>query len=237
MNSLRMTLTPSATGRRNLLLRDADESDLRRQGFQLVTLGLGDRLVHVGDVPTHAYFPIEGVISIVSSTDRGQSVEVAAVGREGLAASAAVAAAEPSPVDLVVQVAGAAFRLDGDRFRARIEESPVFRDRWLTFINRLMGQMAQSAACNRFHSGRRRLARWLLTVADRAETETIPLTHEFAAALVGGDRPRVSVALRALRERQLVDHRRGQLTIVDRDGLSEASCECYERVRTVAPVG
>jgi CRP-like cAMP-binding protein len=214
---------------RNLLL-DADEPDLRRQGFELISLALGERLVHLGDVPTHAYFPVEGVISIVSSTERGQSVEIAAVGREGMAASISAVLSGYSHVDLMVQVPGTAFRLDGARMRAHIEQSSLFRHRWLAHIHMLVAQMAQSAVCNRYHSGQRRLARWLLTVADRAGTDTIPLTHEFAAALVGGDRPRVSVALRALRERRLVEHRRGQLRIVDREGLINVSCECYLRL-------
>jgi hypothetical protein len=77
-----------------------------------------------------------------------------------------------------------------------------------------------------------RLARWLLTVSDRAETDTIPLTHEFAAILVGGDRPRVSLALRSLRDRHLVEQRRGQLRILDRAGLTKAACACYLRVAT-----
>ena len=223
-----MTREPSRPVGRNSLLRGADDSALGQQGFRLISLALGDRLVRAGELATHAYFPVEGVISIVSSTDRGQTVEVAAVGSEGLASPGL---SGPSPVDLVVQVPGSAFKLHNARLRARIEESSDFRDRWLSYVDMLVAQIAQSAVCNRFHSAQPRLARWLLTVADRAGTETIPLTHEFAATLVGGDRPRVSVALRALRERELIDYRRGQLRIIDRPELSGVSCECYGRVK------
>ena len=162
--------------------------------------------------------------------DRGQTVEVAAIGREGLADSIGAAASGALVVDLVVQVPGVAFRLEAARLRALIEERSVFRERWLQYLHMLASQMAQSAVCNRYHSGQRRLARWLLTVADRAGIDTIPLTHEMAATFVGGDRPRVSLALRALRERRLVEHRRGQLRIVNRKGLLKMSCECYRRV-------
>jgi CRP-like cAMP-binding protein len=209
------------------------------RGLTPVPLNLGDRLVHVGDVPSHAYFPIEGVISIVSTTDRGESVEVAAVGREGLAGGIAAGVPAQSPFDLVVQVPGAALRLDGVRLWQHIDQSADFRLRWLRHLHMLMMQIAQTAVCNRYHASTRRLARWLLTIADRAGRETIPLTHEFAAMMVGGNRPRVSVAMRSLRERHLVMHRRGQLTILDRQGLTDAACECYLRVATVhsEPVG
>jgi CRP-like cAMP-binding protein len=218
----------------NVVLGTATELELGRQGFERISLDVGARLVQLGDISTHVYFPVEGVISIVSSTDRGQSVEVAAVGREGVAGGLGAAVSERSPVDLIVQVPGIAFRLDSRALRTRIDQSSPFRTRWLEHLHTLVAQIAQTAVCNRYHTAPRRLARWLLTVADRAETETIPLTHEFAAILVGGDRPRVSVALRSLRERRLVEHRRGQLRILDRQGLTRAACECYLRIATAS---
>jgi CRP-like cAMP-binding protein len=222
----------SAQGRHNLLLGRISEPELRRQGFERITLKLGDTLVHVGAIPTHAYFPVTGVISIVSSTDRGQSVEVAAVGREGMAAVVGAMVSEQSPVDLIVQVPGAAYQLHGTQLRARLDQSSAFRQRWMEYLHLLVAEIAQTAVCNRYHTAQRRLARWLLTVSDRAETDTVPLTHEFAAILVGGDRPRVSMALRSLRDRHLVEHRRGQLRILDRGGLTKAACACYLRTVT-----
>jgi CRP-like cAMP-binding protein len=222
----------STQAQHNLLLGRLSESEVRRQGFGRIPLELGDRLVRVGDVPTHAYFPVAGVISVVSSTERGQSVEVAAVGREGIAAEVGAVVAEQSPVDLIVQVPGTAYTLAGAQLRARIEQSSAFRQRWMEYLHMLVAQIAQTAVCNRYHTAQRRLARWLLTVSDRAETDTIPLTHEFAAILVGGDRPRVTLALRSLRDRHLVEQRRGQLRILDRAGLTKAACACYLRVVT-----
>lgn len=223
-------LKPRTPRRCNSLVGSTSESMLARQGFERMTLALGERLVRFGEVPTYVYFPIESVISIVSSTDAGQSVEVAAVGNEGIAARVGAAASGASPVDLLVQVEGSAFRLDGRRLRDRIERSPTFRRRWIEYLDTLVAQIAQTAVCNRYHTAPRRLARWLLTVADRARADTIPLTHEFAAILVGGDRPRVSFALRQLRDRHLVEHRRGRVTILDRARLTAFSCECYLRL-------
>ena len=213
---------------RNLLVGDIrDDAELRRRGFQRVSLTLGEKLVQIGDVPAHVYFPLRGVISILSSTHQGQTVEVAAVGREGLAAGIVTAVSSQSPVELLVQVAGVALRMDAVTIREHIEQSPAFRQRWLEYLPILLAQMAQSAVCNRYHAVQRRLARWLLTVADRAECDVIPMKHEFAAAMIGGDRPRVSFALRELRERRLVECHRGGLKILDREGLRQVACECY----------
>ena len=229
-----MQTSPPVT-RHNLLLGEpGSRSQLHLEGLERITLGLADRLVRVGNVPTHAYFPLEGVISIISSTTDGDTVEVASVGREGLAAGISCALYAHSPVDLLVQVPGVALRLDADRLRQQIERHSAFRRRWLEYLHMLITQMAQTAVCNRYHPAVCRLARWLLTVADRAETDTIPLTHEFASTMVGGNRPRVSMAMRNLRERRLIEHRRGRVTIVDRPGLTNAACECYLRVATIA---
>ena len=198
--------------------------------FEEVDLVLGRRLVRAGDIPAHAYFPINGVISVVSTTAGGNTVEVAAVGKEGLVPGLAAARALPSPFDLLVQVPGKAVRIERARLFEHIERSPKFRQRWLDYMHLLIIQIAQSAVCNRYHPARRRLARWLLTVADRAQSETIPLTHEFAATMLGGDRPRVTLAMRALRSRRLVHQHRGELTILNRTGLISAACECYARV-------
>jgi CRP-like cAMP-binding protein len=221
---------------RNLLVSDiGDDAELQRRGFERVPLILGATLVQLGEVPAHAYFPLRGVISLLSSTNQGQTVEVAAVGREGVAAGLVATVSAASPVDLIVQVEGVALRLDSTRLRDHIEQSPVFRQRWLEYLQALITQITQSAVCNRYHAVPRRFARWVLTVADRAETDLIPMKHEFAAAMIGGDRPRVSYALRDLRERGLVECQRGRLRIIDRKGLTGAACECYAPQTSAQP--
>jgi CRP-like cAMP-binding protein len=223
----------SAGSPKSNLLLAAMMSDGSDAELEEVPLVLGEHLVRVGDIPAYAYFPLIGVISVVSTTPQGDTVEVAAVGKEGLAGGLAAARALPSPFDLLVQVPGKAVRMEREPLIRRIDQSARFRQRWLDYLHDLMVQIAQSAVCNRYHQAPRRLARWLLTVADRAQSETIPMTHEFAATMVGGDRPRVTMAVRALRSRRLVHQERGELTILDRAGLINVACDCYSRVNAV----
>jgi CRP-like cAMP-binding protein len=136
-----------------------------------------------------------------------------------------------SPFRLLVQVPGSAFRIDSGALLEYVNSTPAFRQRLLRYMNVVVGQITQSAVCNRYHNGQRRLARWLLAVSDRAESDIIPVTHEFAANMVGDLRPRVTAAIRALRNRGLIRHRRAEITILDREGLTRAACECYTTVR------
>jgi CRP-like cAMP-binding protein len=213
----------------NLILRATDENPaLARIGFEVVELLLGDQLVELGSMMTRAYFPISGVISLLSSTPAGDTVEVAAIGREGVAASPFVAGLAPSPFHLVVQVEGTALRIDHRRLVAYLDEQPDMRERLLRFLHTLIGQISQSAVCNRFHTTRQRLARWLLFVADRAQRDTVPMTHEVAALMVGGTRPRVTAAIQGLRRRGFIQYRRGEVSILDREGLAHVSCDCYD---------
>jgi CRP-like cAMP-binding protein len=226
--------SPAGSANGNLLLSALTRAVDADGELDEIALVLGERLLHVGDIPRYAYFPLTGVISVVATTERGDSVEVAAIGREGLAAGLAAARALPSSFDLLVQVPGTAVRITHKRLFRLIEGSARFRRAWLDYLHVVMAQMAQSAVCNRYHPASRRLARWLLAVSDRANTDTIPLTHEFAATMVGGDRPRMTTAMRALRSRGFVQQHRGELTILNRPGLSAFSCECYSRVRAVS---
>jgi len=191
--------------------------------FERVELPSGRRLVAFGEVGRYAYFPLEGVISFVSVTRTGHTVEVAAVGKEGVAGAWATAAASPSPFDLIVQVPGSAIRVQ----RAGLMDL-FAQPRTLRFFHLLIGEIAQSAVCNRYHSGTRRLVKWLLMVADRANSDTIPLTHQFAAFMLGAGRPRVTAAMNQLRRRGFVGYQRGQVTLIDRPALVRQSCDCYE---------
>jgi CRP-like cAMP-binding protein len=217
------------TNATNLILRATDENRaLARLGFEVVELSPGEKLVELGSMMTRAYFPVSGVISLLSSTPAGHTVEVAAIGREGVAASPFVGGLAPSPFHVVVQVEGTALRIDHRRLVAYLDEQPEMRERLLRFVHTLVGQISQSAVCNRFHTTRQRLARWLLFVADRARRDTVPMTHEAAARMVGGTRPRVTAAIQGLRRRGFIQYRRGEVSILDREGLARTSCDCYE---------
>ena len=220
-----------AAGHNRLLCAEGDRLDQLRAALEPVTLEAGHTLVDLNDVASHVYFPNNGVISLLSATERGDSVEVAAIGREGVAALTAMLGDGRSPFRLLVQVPGSAFRVESSALLDYVQSTPAFRERLLRYLNVVVGQITQSAVCNRYHKGQRRLARWLLAVSDRAESDVIPVTHEFAANMVGDLRPRVTAAIRALRDRRLIRHRRAEITILDREGLAQVACECYTTVQ------
>jgi CRP-like cAMP-binding protein len=178
-----------------------------------------------------AYFPLSGMVSLVISSKEGQTVEIGAVGNEGMLGSQLVLGAQSSQVEAIVQVTG-----DGLRMRREDLEREVRRDGGLRraaqrFAQALSNQIAQSVLCNRVHSVEERLCRWFLMTHDRAGADEIILTQQFVAQMLGVRRPSVTVAVGMLQKAGLITYSRGRLGIVDRQGLEAGACECYETVR------
>jgi CRP-like cAMP-binding protein len=186
------------------------------------------------------YFLESGIVALVASTDSGASVEVAVVGREGVAGIADALGRQPLPYQLIVQLPGTAHRVRKNIVRDHIMSCSALHELLMDDSQRLMHQLAQSALCNRFHTGVQRLSRWLLATADRAETSRFELTHEFVARMVGAPRSVVSEAAAALRSKGIIDYRRGVLTIRQPKRLQGMSCECFQALPTMSaddPVG
>jgi CRP-like cAMP-binding protein len=180
------------------------------------------------------YFVESGIISLVASTRSGSSVEVALVGREGVAGVADALGHAPMPYRLVVQLPGLAYRAPKDLIREHVLSCSALHALLMDYSQRVMHQLAQSALCNRFHTSVQRLARWLLLTADRAGTNRFELTHEFAAQMVGAPRSAVSEAASTLRKKGIIDYRRGVLTIRNAKRLQKVACECYESFSSAA---
>jgi CRP-like cAMP-binding protein len=180
------------------------------------------------------YFIESGVVSLVASTRSGSTVEVAVVGREGVAGIADALGRHPLPYGLVVQLAGLAYRVPKDVIRAHILTCTALHAILMDYSQGVMHQLAQSALCNRFHSSVQRLARWLLLTAERADTNRFELTHEFVAQMVGAPRSAVSESFSALRDMRIIDYRRGLLTIRSRSRLRRLACECVDAVSPLA---
>lgn len=176
------------------------------------------------------YFVDSGIVSLVAGTRNGSSVEVALVGREGVAGIADALGQQPLPYQLVVQLPGLAYRVPKGIIRDHILSCSGFHELLMDYSQRVMHQLAQSAVCNRFHTSVQRLARWLLLTAERAGTSRFELTHEFAAQMVGAPRSAVSEAAAALRSKGIIDYRRGVLTIRNAKRLEKMACECFEAV-------
>jgi CRP-like cAMP-binding protein len=177
-----------------------------------------------------AYFVESGIVSLVASTQAGHSVEVAVIGREGVAGIADALGNEPLPYGLLVQLPGLAYRTPRSVIRHHIFVCDTLHALLMTCAQHTMHQLAQSALCNRFHTSVQRLARWLLLTAERADTTRFELTHEFVSQMVGAPRPVVSESAGVLRDKGIIDYRRGVLTIRNPKRLRKMACECVDAI-------
>ena len=217
-------------GNRVLAGLPRDDFDRLRPHLEPFEVQAGDVLAHAGDAIDHLYFLQTGMLSMVASTAAGSTVEVAFVGNEGMAGAVALLGARTLPYGLIAQLPGRGWRAHVEAVR----EELLAGNQMLAFLHHyvqvLLAQITQAAICNRFHSPRERLSRWLAHTFDRAGTDAIPMTHEFIATMIGGARSLVTQASNELRELGVIDYRRGRLQLLDVRGLREQACECYATV-------
>lgn len=199
--------------------------------LELVRLVPGRILCHAGEPARHAYFPKGGMICLLSTTESGRTVEVAMIGSEGMAGAPIILRSEVAPYQVMVQLAGNALRVGAAPLRAEFDRGGRLQHLLLRYTHALFTQVAQSAACNRFHTVEQRLCRWLLVSRDRVQTDTIRLTQEFLSQMLGVPRSSVTAVAVALQQRGLITYGRGRIVILDRPRMEAASCECYRVVR------
>ena len=176
------------------------------------------------------YFPIDSVVSLVTIIEQGKAAEVGLVGREGMVGLPLALGDNISPLRAVVQGTGTAMRMSAPAFR-KFAGNPALQRELFGFTHLLMGQVAQTAACNRFHVVSARLARWLLMTRDRVPSNQFKLTHEFLGHMLGVQRVAVTQAATALQNKGLISYSRGNITILDRRALENAACSCYSLVK------
>jgi CRP-like cAMP-binding protein len=217
----------------NKLLAALPHEEFRRLSphLELVRLTPGRILYHAGTSVRHAYFPKSGMICLLSTTESGRTIEVGMIGDEGMAGIPIILGSGPAPYQIMVQIAGNALRLKGDVLREEFKRGGRFQDLLLRYTHTMLVQIAQSAACNRFHTVEERLCRWLLVSRDRVHTDTIYLTQEFLSHMLGVPRTSITMIAGALQRQGFIRYSRGKILITDRRGMEAASCECYRVVR------
>jgi len=180
----------------------------------------------------HVYFPDSGVVSVVAVYADGGIIEMATIGREGCTAIQAVFGATSSSVRLLVQIPGDAAKMSRAAFARALGSMPSFRNLMYAYVQAFLEQVMVSVACNGAHSLQQRLARWLLMMRDRSDDDALQITQSLLAEMLGVQRPTITNAARELERGGLILRGRRQVTIRDRPGLMEASCECYQLVRS-----
>jgi CRP-like cAMP-binding protein len=214
----------------NHLLAALSRDDYNRIASTLdsIPLKLKQRLHKVGEPVEHVYFPGGGFVSMLTVLENGSMVEVATIGREGLSGLPAALNGDPSPAETFVQgEASTCWRMPIRPFHQELDRRGSLYDLVNRFNHALFGMVMQSTACNAIHSVEQRLSRWLLMAQDRMDAKEFPLTQEFVAMMLGASRPMVTVVAGTLQKAGLITYHRGHVTIVDREKLEAASCECY----------
>ena len=180
----------------------------------------------------HVFFPDSGVISAVAVYSDGSIIEMATVGREGYTGVQAAFGATTSSARFFVQIPGTAAKMSRTVFTRAVRSMPSFQRLTSAYVEAFLEQVMVSVACNGAHSLKQRLARWLLMMRDRSDDDTLPITQNLLAEMLGVQRPTITNAARELERAGLIERGRQKVTIVDRQGLVGASCECYQLIRS-----
>ncbi|MGZ8224113.1 MAG: Crp/Fnr family transcriptional regulator [Methylobacter sp.] len=194
---------------------------------ELVELMFADVIYHPAELILHVYFPINCSISLVTPLEGNASLEVGLIGNEGMLGIPLTLGVEVSPFLALVQSSGLALRMNVSSFLQELERSVALQRELNLYLYVLISQLAQTAACTRFHVVEARLARWLLMTQDRAHSNTFHVTHVFLAYMLGVRRVGVTKAASSLQRQKFISYHRGDVTILDRAGLETASCPCY----------
>lgn len=216
-------------GHANLVLARLPLPVLERldRRMERVDLLRGQILQRAEDPTRFAYFPTSGLVSLLALTAEGTTLELAAVGAEGLVGMPIVLPASSTPYQAVVQISGAAVRLRADLLTAELADSPALRDACLRYASQALREVGQSTVCHHFHPLSERLCRWLLAASDRVHSATLALTQESLAQVLGVPRTAVSAAAVDLQRADAIRCRRGSIELVNRRRLEVSACSCY----------
>jgi len=201
-----------------------------------VSLTFGEEIYATGEPMRHVYFPTDSLVTLLTQVEGHRALEVGMVGHEGMLGIPLALGVNDSPASALVQGSGSALRMTSAHFRTEFQRSASLQREVYRYTYELMVQMSQTAACNRFHGVEARLARWLLMTRDRVRSNQFHLTQELLGNMLGVRRVGVTNAAGSLRLRKLISYSRGEINILDGDGLEAAACQCYQMVKDMQDV-
>lgn len=225
------TESPPQTTNRILNALTRPEFESLSPHLDSVNLSSGETLYRPEQPVTHVYFPVRGTVSLVSTFEDGDTVEVGMVGNEGMFGVCVFLGSVTTPLLAQVQLPGEGLRMRADVLRKEFRKGGQLQDLLLRYTQAFITQIAQTAACNRAHRVEGRMAKWLLMCADRSQSKDLRLTHEFIATMLGTRRAGVTETACQLKDAGLINYKRGNVTILDRAGLEAVSCECYSLMK------
>lgn len=225
-----MAISPDP--KKNQLLAALPDAEWKRwlPQLEVVDMPLGQVLYESGGTLSHVYFPTTAIVSLLYVMENGASAEIAVVGNEGVVGISLFMGGESTPSRAVVQSAGQGFRLKAQLMRDEFKKAPVLH-LMLRYTQALITQMAQTAACNRHHSLDQQLCRWLLLSLDRLQGNELVMTQELIANMLGVRREGVTEGALKLQKAGLISYARGRISVLDRQGLEQRTCECYAVVK------
>jgi CRP-like cAMP-binding protein len=216
---------------KNTLLKSFDAELIRRLRLKQIHFKVGQEIEDTGGSIHHLYFLEEGMASMTTTFENGAQVEVGMFGFESVIGVSALMGTKLSLNRVYTQIAGRGYSCTLEAAKLEFARCGVFQRRALRYVQAQLVQAAQTGGCNATHNFEQRLARWLLITADRANTDEFKMSQEFLSHMLGVTRPTVSVTAGQLKREKLIEYTRGQITIVDRKGLEERSCECYQVIK------
>ena len=219
---------PAQNGILDLIPRS--EYELIRSDLEAVSLDRDFKLYDAGGIIEFSHFLRSGLASLVVQTSDGRSVEIAVIGREGVAGAPSFGI-QRRPYRAIMQIPGKALRIPADLLEEKLGQMPVLRGMLNRYLLMRGLEIAQIAACNRLHEIDQRLARWLLMCQDRVDSDLLPVTHELLAQMLGTARPSVSLAAEVLQKAGVIEISRGALRVLSRGALESAACECYQAIQ------
>ncbi|MEH2307143.1 Crp/Fnr family transcriptional regulator [Nostoc sp.] len=199
--------------------------------LKLVRLSNRQVLYEAGEPIAQVYFPNKAVVSIITTMEDGSTVEVGLVSNEGMVGMPVILGDNTTTTTAFVQIPDSAMQIDADILRSEFNRGGAIQKLLLRYVRAIYTELAQGCACNRLHTLEERLARWLLTVSDRFESDDFPLTQEFIAQMLGVRRSGVTVAASTLSRAGMIRYQRGQISILKREDLEATSCECYQVIQ------